>query len=286
MENEIYKPIFVVGVGHSGNGFLATALSQSPEILKWEENSKTWMQDNIFSKDDRRTAKELTSKAKKTITNSFINYLEPSGKSRICDKTPTNCLRMPFILGVFPDAKIIHIIRDGRAVLCSTQREYTRRPYSLKKDLEVKVKGIPFWKYYIFIPRISGVIKRKLRMPINYWGGRPPGWKEWTKKFSQNVVIAKQWVETLAIALDDGRKLPSKNYLEVRYEDLLRSPHQTIMKIAEFAEIDNIEPILEFCEAKAIPARVDKWRHSIDQRVLDEIKEVMESTMSQLGYQW
>ena len=283
---EINKPIFVVGVGHSGNGFLATALSKSPEILKWEENNKTWMQDNIFKKDDRRTAKELNQSIKKTIKNSFLRYIETSNKSRICDKTPANCLRIPFVLGVFPDAKIIHIVRDGRAVLCSTQREYTRRPYSLKSELEVKLKGVPFWKYYVFLPRLPGVLKRKLRMPINYWGGRPPGWQKWTRKFSQNVVIAKQWVETIKIATDDGRKVAPKNYLEIRYEDFINSPRKTIIEIAEFAELKNIEPIIEFCEANAVPNRVNKWRQSLDRSVLDEIQEIMEPTMSQLGYEW
>lgn len=283
---KINKPIFVVGVGHSGNGFLATALCQSPEILRWEENNKTWMQDNIFKPDDRRTAEELTSKAKKNIEKSFVDYLTTSDKTRVCDKTPNNCLRMPFILKVFPDAKIIHIIRDGRAVFCSTQREYTQRPYDLKKDVQVKVKGVPFWKYYVFIPRIPGVIKRKLRMPINYWGGRPPGWREWTKKYSQNMVIAKQWVETLKIALNDARNLPSENYLEVRYEDLLSSPDRTITKIAEFVELDNIEPVLEFCVQNAVPARINKWRESVSPQVLKEIEATIKPTMTQLGYEW
>ena len=285
-DKKINKPIFVVGVGHSGNGFLTTALCKSSELLRWEENNRTCMEGNVFKKDDRRTAKELDKGTKKAIENAFINYLKTSDKARICEKTPNNCLRIPFILGVFPDAKIIHIIRDGRAVQCSTQREYTRRPYSIKSELKVKLKGIPFWKYYVFLPRLPIVLKQKLRMPIKYWGGRVPGWQEWVQKYSKNVVIAKQWVETIKIATSDGRNVSSENYLEIRYEDLINSPRKTITEIAEFAEIENIEPIIEFCEANAVPSRIDKWRQSIDRSVLEEIKEIMEPTMSQLGYEW
>jgi len=38
---------------------------------------------------------------------------------RLLEKTPENCLRLPFLLEIFPDARIIHLTRDGRSNISS-----------------------------------------------------------------------------------------------------------------------------------------------------------------------
>jgi hypothetical protein len=37
----------------------------------------------------------------------------------IVEKSPRNALRVPFLRAVFPEAKFIHVLRDGRDVACS-----------------------------------------------------------------------------------------------------------------------------------------------------------------------
>lgn len=37
----------------------------------------------------------------------------------LVEKNPRHTLRIPFLKAIFPDAKIIHIVRDGRDVTCS-----------------------------------------------------------------------------------------------------------------------------------------------------------------------
>ena len=41
------------------------------------------------------------------------------GRSRFVDKTLLNCFRVRLLNAIFPDAKFVHIIRDGRAVAFS-----------------------------------------------------------------------------------------------------------------------------------------------------------------------
>ncbi|MBK7216095.1 MAG: sulfotransferase [Candidatus Promineofilum sp.] len=42
--------------------------------------------------------------------------LAPPGHSiRLLEKTPENCLRLPFLQALFPDARVLFLVRDGRA---------------------------------------------------------------------------------------------------------------------------------------------------------------------------
>ena len=49
----------------------------------------------------------------------FALYADQAGKSRYAEKTPTNVVHMPFLARTFPEARFIHLIRDGRDVALS-----------------------------------------------------------------------------------------------------------------------------------------------------------------------
>ena len=42
------------------------------------------------------------------------------GKQRWADKTPKNMLQLPYLQRLFPNARFVHVLRDGRAVALST----------------------------------------------------------------------------------------------------------------------------------------------------------------------
>jgi Sulfotransferase family len=46
-------------------------------------------------------------------------YAEHHGKPRYGDKTPIHVLHVPLLAGGFPEARFVHLIRDGRDVACS-----------------------------------------------------------------------------------------------------------------------------------------------------------------------
>jgi Sulfotransferase family len=49
----------------------------------------------------------------------FALYAEEHGKTRYAEKTPMNVMHIPFLARVFPEARFIHLIRDGRDVALS-----------------------------------------------------------------------------------------------------------------------------------------------------------------------
>jgi hypothetical protein len=49
----------------------------------------------------------------------FAEYAQAAGKPRWAEKTPKNVLVIDYLFEHFPKAKFIHVIRDGRDVVCS-----------------------------------------------------------------------------------------------------------------------------------------------------------------------
>ena len=72
------------------------------------------------------SAEDLTPAIARYIDRRFGRFLERSGRSRFAEKTPSNCLRIPFIHALYPDCRIINIIRDGREVVASTLKMQAR----------------------------------------------------------------------------------------------------------------------------------------------------------------
>lgn len=75
------------------------------------------------------------------IADAFFQYFaQLDGKSRWCEKSPQNVQHMELLGQVFPDARFIHLIRDGRACAASFHRRWGRRPeltiYRWKKVVE------------------------------------------------------------------------------------------------------------------------------------------------------
>ena len=75
----------------------------------------------------------------------FVAYAKAHGKPRWGDKTPGYSIDMPLIAGLFPDARFVHLIRDGRNVALSLM-EVPRPPRSFAEAAQV-------WKHRIDIAR-------------------------------------------------------------------------------------------------------------------------------------
>jgi hypothetical protein len=57
------------------------------------------------------------------IEGFHLAYARSKGKTRWGDKDPGNMVRLPSVLGWFPDARIVHIVRDGRDACLSLLKQ-------------------------------------------------------------------------------------------------------------------------------------------------------------------
>jgi Sulfotransferase family len=168
---------------------------------------------------------------------------------RWAECTPEHILHLRRIKQTIPNALIIHIIRDGRDVALSTEKQgYIRR--------------LPW-------DRRPGVMASAL-----YW----------------------QWM--VNSGRRDGRLL-GNDYTEVHFEDLVRSPGDTLRRLSSFIEhdldYDRIrkvgigsvsEPNTSFpVDGKDKFSPVERWRSSYSAKDLATIEFLIGDTLKELGYE-
>ena len=110
-------------------------------------------------------------------------------------KDPRTTLTFPIWLRVFPQAKILHMLRNGIDVAISTHRRTMKQHRNL--------------------------IKRTIRLDYN----------PITLDFEYCFQL---WESYVSFVCDHKDIIPDENYLEVRYEDLLSEPETQLRLISDF----------------------------------------------------
>jgi hypothetical protein len=184
-------PIFVVGCPRSGTTLLRLMLDAHPEVAIPPESHfipGVWrvrerygsgvafdaerMARDVFKtlrfKDWRLPPEGVLAQIRSSeprdlaaaIEAFFLAYAKAHGKPRWGDKTPGYSIDMPLIAGLFPDARFVHLIRDGRNVALSLM-EVPRPPRSFAEAAQV-------WKHRIDIARRDGATLGDAVLEVRY----------------------------------------------------------------------------------------------------------------------
>jgi hypothetical protein len=89
------------------------------------------------------------------------------GVDRWIDSTPTNIPHLLRIKKDFPDAHIIHIIRDGRDVALSLDKRGWSRPLPWERDKTLAAAGL-YWEWIVRKGRKFGSMLRQDYLEVRY----------------------------------------------------------------------------------------------------------------------
>ncbi len=302
------KPIVILGAARSGTKMLGRMFKKHPDLAYWPEPNYVWKRSNGWVGHDMLPAALATPDIIYQIREIFLEYTKAQGKTRFCEKTPANTLRLPFILKVLPDAKLIHILRDGRDVALSARHSVQGRK-SKASALEMAQRGKNIENINLF-EQLSRASKERIqqlsRRDIPYyiphflstilyrtglkrtpaiWGPRFPGIQDVFKLYSLIEVCAIQWrwcVESVMNCIEAYQG--NVDYFEIKYEELCAQPEIHLKRIYEFAELscpDNLAGIVQNVESR----NSYKWKQQLDRTELDLIKVHISHTLKQLGYE-
>jgi hypothetical protein len=200
------------------------------------------------------------------------NLLLPHSKNRpirLLEKTPENCLRLPFLLELFPDARVIYLTRDGRSNVHSLVEGW-KQPhlfpgYRVPEPLHISGYSRDRWAFTLI-----------------------PGWRELAEgNHSLEEVCAWQWIRCNEAVLEHRTAVQGRvPYLTLRYEDLVAQPASTLGQIAAFVGLDLRRDLAHYAghlpriNVVSAPDR-EKWRR---REGMAAVLPLIEPMMAQLGY--
>jgi Sulfotransferase family len=174
--------VFVVGSPRSGTTFLGSAIGSVPGLLDLGEVEP--LKDairRIANLDQAQTAAEI----RRLLTRS--RRLSLVGGIRPVEQTPEMAHILPAVVEAFPEARVVHAVRDGRDVVCSllergwlraemTGRDYAGPPFGPRARFwveEERREEFPqvsdarraawAWRRYVTAARSSGVPVTEVR---------------------------------------------------------------------------------------------------------------------------
>lgn len=214
--------IFLVGCPRSGTTWLQAMLACHPAIYTGPEtqffSTFAAVEKEFLRPKDRRVglseyfSKEAFYSVMAELFWATLSRLPPPPSIPVyfLEKTPHHCVYADFILGTFPSARFIHLIRDGRAVVSSL----LRASQSWGRDWAAKTAG--------------------------------GATKVWSKHVREGREIAR-------------RVQHPAQYIELRYEELRRQPHQHLARLFEWL---GIPADMALINAAVDANGIDRIRHS------------------------
>ncbi len=253
---------FIVGYQKSGTTWLMKMLDAHPEILcdgegrpfgrdfrkeelkrkqagypptslygaiSHSEDLRYWIDRSVWTK--RGNVDEYIDNLTRLAVEYFLTQrLAKTSKKFVGDKTVLLNAEMVKEIGkVFPDAKVIHIIRDGRDVAVSATHHVWNQAEDRGGTSTVNEEQRKKREAYGENPR--ELIESGEGMFV----------EKWLKRSAAN------WSERVGGAADDGPAFLGDNYTEVRYEDLIKAPEREMRRLLGFLGANSDEQTVGKC---------------------------------------
>lgn len=278
-------PVFIIGAGRSGTNMLRDAICSLEDFETWpcDEINYIWRHGNLRKKDDRFTADQVNDSIKKYIHRQFDKFEKKAQASYVVEKTCANTLKIPFISDIFPKAKYIFILRDGKDVAASAKKRW-KAPldikYLAKKARFVPLSDLPYYGFRYLNNRLKKIFSRDQQLA--FWGPIYPAMLDDLKNCTLAEVCAKQWKACVETAYADLKQLEDDQVLYLKYEDFVQNPETEIHNIMDFLELtisrDKVAQSVKHVSAKSI-GNYQNNLSSIEQKAVEKITQ---STMDNL----
>lgn len=195
------------GKKHQGNGLLSSIRRLLPHT---DEAYRIWRQwgGEKFLRD--YLIQQTASPEEAAHAHHYIKkVLRYQGKERFFTKL-TGPPRIHYLRSIFPDAAFVHVVRDPRAVISSLlQVSFWREGQGTKQ---------PWWE--------NGLPEKYI--------------EEWESHGRSPVALAAvQWKRVVELTWEEKEALPPGRFIELRYEDFIKSPHQSISDLFRFLHLDD-----------------------------------------------
>ncbi len=281
-----YRPVVIIGAGRSGTNMLRDVLTQLAGFGTWpcDEINYIWRHGNVRHPDDELSPPQATPRVRRYIRRAFDRLARRHGLTHVVEKTCANSLRVAFVDAVLPDARFIHIVRDGRDVVVSAEARWTAPldlPYIARKARYVPATDLPYYGSRYLWNRLYRVLSADARLA--FWGPRMAGLQEALQRHSLDEVCALQWKRCVDRAEHDLSRLPAHRVHRLRYEDFVERPADELGRLVEFLGVPmpaNAAALL----GRVSRTSVGQWQVKIDEPTRRSIESLIGDSLRAHGY--
>jgi hypothetical protein len=289
-QQPIDRPIFITGLGRSGTTLIHMMLSNHPQVAwlsllcgkfpgrpylnRWLmslidvpilniylkhrflplENYAFW---NFYFAGFGGPSRDLVASDVSVRTRNALrkvaNDLLTRKRNRLLIKI-TGLPRISFLHAIFPDAKFVHVTRDGRAVANSRL-------------------NAPFWKGW---------------QGLNIWGSQMPEHyrEEWERHRRSFVALAGiEWKTHLDQLEAVKREFPNIEICQVKYESFCANPVGELKRIADHCELAWDPRFETVTRAFYVKNENQKWKRDLTDQQRTILEEVLRPYLVKYGYE-
>jgi hypothetical protein len=298
--------VFIIGSPRSGTTVLGEMLDVHPLLCQWYEPYFVW--DRFFrsAPHDERTPADATDPVKAYIYNRFRRYRRRKKCLVLVDKSPRNSLKIPFIQKIFPQARFVHLLRDGRDATLSIHREWQRRRAIVRDQSRQGRFNYPRAMQVLtaFLARQTllrdkldalwfethgHIIDKKKQLHRLRWNGEigwGPRFKDWQQVYAESSLLqfnARQWRACVESIRRDWDCIQASHRMTLKYEDLVDRPEENIDRILDFIGVDSSEAF-KASLPRMMAGNYQKWKKAFTPDQLAEIHPVLTPLLIELGY--
>jgi hypothetical protein len=259
---DLSRAVFVVGAPRSGTSFLGATFQGLPGF--------SYHYEPPLAKALARVAVEASwSEARwRRASRALYGWLmcrHGDGDLRLAEKTPQNCFAVDRLARAYPDARFVHIVRDGRDAALS----YREQPWLSE--------------------RLAGSGRRETGGYL--LGPCPRFWVEDERRgeFRETSDLHRciwAWRRHVEAARDGLARLSAGRRITLRYESLVTSPLGEGERLLDFLEVrerSTRQTALDHL-ARANDRGVGRWRDDLSELETKCVLREAGATLAELGY--
>ncbi len=276
MPQIVEKPVFVLGTGRSGTTILGKVMGMHKDLLFLNEPKALWHAacpiDDVmgnYQLGEARYALDEThadSDTARAIRRLYSYALCITNSGRVLDKYPEMIFRVPFVRTIFPDAKLLLLVRNGYDALRSITT------WSEKAGRETE-QGLEDW---------WGLDRRKWNLLVRDVVAQDEALADRAEAIGKLTrhedMAAVEWVVTMRTALRLMEASPESLHV-VRFESLCTEPERELLEACAFCELELDQTFIDYAKRtlSPVPARAVTQLDPL-------IEDVFNDTMRRLDY--
>ncbi len=257
-EGRVREPLFLIGCGRSGTTILGECIARHRRVAYLYEPRLLWTRAypiaDIWTPSAQRrggrivlTAADATPQQSATLQRLFAFQTRLRRRPALVEKYPINNFRLSLLAAVFPDARYVHIRRDGREVARSIQAraDNPRNPWFGAGGYK--------WRQLVEHGRATGVCDG---MDVDAFDNYERGLLEWRLSLD---------------AFDRFRgEVPEERLFEMDYETFMGDPQGAISRVLDFARLGADDRVARF-----VTANVQRRTPKIDRPAYNESEQMI-----------